>query len=131
MGFEAPTQVKGCKIGEKFNNFSYKNSSPGPGYYEMSSKRPQSGGKIGKASRITYNADIIPGPGAYDQAYNNKRSNEIKIGTSIRNGQSKITTPGPGAYEFNNNNGKGVTISGFKGKHQIEITPGPGAYELA
>lgn len=73
----------------------------------------------------------MPGPGAYDQSYNSKRGNEVKIGTSMRNGFSRGNTPGPGAYELNKENSKGVTISGYKGKNSIEITPGPGAYELA
>jgi hypothetical protein len=96
----------------------------------MSSKRPQSGTKIGKASRITYNADIGPGPGAYNSGLKIK-TGEIKIGTSLRREIFKTNTPGPGAYEFNIDGMKGITISGFKGKNQIEITPGPGAYELA
>ena len=65
--------MKGCSIGEKFNGKSGKHLTPGPGSYEMNTKRPQSGTKIGKASRITYNADMIPGPGAYEQSYNSKR----------------------------------------------------------
>lgn len=55
----------------------------------------------------------------------------MKIGTSLRKELSRAGTPGPGAYDYEKNGGKGVTISGYKGKRQIEITPGPGAYELA
>jgi hypothetical protein len=96
----------------------------------MGGKRPQSGTKIGKAERIQYSGSIGPGPGAYEYTYKGKSSNEVKIGTGQRNGGSRTDTPGPGAYEALKNGGKGVTISGYKGKHNIDVTPGPGAYEL-
>jgi hypothetical protein len=64
----------------------------------MGMKRPQSGTKIGKASRITYNDGIGPGPGAYEHFYKSKGGSEIKIGTSTRGGFGKDHTPGPGAY---------------------------------
>ena len=48
---------------------------PGPGAYEMSLTRPQSGTKIGKASRIQYSGSIGPGPGAYEYLYKGKSAN--------------------------------------------------------
>jgi len=41
--------LKGCTIGEKKKTGNNLNNVPGPGSYEMVSKRPQSGTKIGKA----------------------------------------------------------------------------------
>jgi len=57
-------------------------------------------------------------------------SSEIKIGTGLRADFGKNETPGPGAYELFKNSVKGVTISGYKGKQDIEVTPGPGAYDM-
>lgn len=37
-------------------------------------KRPQSGTKIGRASRSGNNGDLGPGPGAYNQSYKNKET---------------------------------------------------------
>lgn len=65
IGAEQQLHLKGCTIGEKFSKKSASNCGPGPGSYDMGLKRPQSGAKIGKASRITYNDGIGPGPGAY------------------------------------------------------------------
>lgn len=85
----------------------------------MSLTRPQSGTKIGKASRIQYSGSIGPGPGAYEYLYKGKSANQIRIGTGQRNSQSRPETPGPGAYESLKKSMKGVTISGFKGRTQI------------
>lgn len=65
VGLEQQFIMKGCTIGEKFNKKSHLNNGPGPGSYDAGMRRPQSGTKIGKASRITYNDGIGPGPGAY------------------------------------------------------------------
>jgi hypothetical protein len=48
----------------------------------------------------------------------------------LRQDFSKNTTPGPGAYEYSKNTAKGVTISGYKGRQDIEVSPGPGSYDL-
>lgn len=51
------------------------NLVPGPGSYEMSLHRPQSGTKIGKADRSKCNDNNGPGPGAYEFTYKGKSSN--------------------------------------------------------
>jgi hypothetical protein len=58
-----------------------------------------SGAKIGKAERNFATNTFAPGPGAYDQSYNPKKS-AIKIGTGDRTKIDKSLTPGPGAYDL-------------------------------
>ena len=89
-----------------------------------------SGAKIGRAQRTSKGSGIGPGPGAYDFGYKTKGATEVKIGSSLRSNFGKGETPGPGQYELLQSNSKGITISGVKGKHQLEISPGPGTYEV-
>ena len=89
-----------------------------------------SGAKIGRAERSNKGLGVGPGPGAYDYGYKTKGATEIKIGSSLRSNFGKGDTPGPGQYELLKSNSKGITISGVKGKHQLEISPGPGTYEM-
>ena len=104
--------------------------NPGPGSYDTISKRPMSGAKIGKAERGGKGSGIGPGPGAYDYGYKSKGSTQVKIGSALRSNFGNGQNPGPGAYELIKDSSKGITISGVKGKHQIELSPGPGTYEL-
>ncbi len=72
----------------------------------------------------------MPGPGAYDSGYKNKKSSEIKFTSSRRGLNNRPQTPGPGSYEHADlYQKKGISISGVRGKKNIELTPGPGAYE--
>lgn len=121
---------RGCTIGEKTGKKNYAHDNPGPGSYDVGAKRPMSGAKIGKSGRSGQGSGIGPGPGAYDFGYKTKGATEVKIGSSLRSNFGKAENPGPGAYELIKSSMKGITISGVKGKHQIEISPGPGAYEL-
>lgn len=41
-------------------------NNPGPGDYDIYSKRPQSGAKIGNSRRDAFGSTFTPGPGAYD-----------------------------------------------------------------
>jgi len=62
----------------------------------------------------------VPGPGAYEYNYNHKSNSHIKFGTSTRNDAFKMENPGPGSYDYHNKQHlKGITISGFKGKQNI------------
>jgi hypothetical protein len=112
-------KFKGCVIGEKFNKNSLTIGVPGPGSYEVMSKRPLSGAKIGRSERNKQSDYLGPGPGAYDFGYKTKGSTEVRIGTGQRGILGKGDTPGPGAYEYSKKDMKGVTISGFKGKQDI------------
>lgn len=127
---DGSSHFKGCTIGEKFNQKSNYETIPGPGSYQTSLKRPQSGTKIGRASRSGNNGDLGPGPGAYNQGYRTKDPSEVKFGTGKRNQFGNQSNPGPGAYEVLKNSMKGITISGHKGKQHYDMTPGPGAYQL-
>ena len=43
------TLMKGCTIAEKFNKKNFTLTNPGPGSYDVFSKRPVSGTKIGRS----------------------------------------------------------------------------------
>lgn len=89
-----------------------------------------SGTKIGRSERNKQGDGLGPGPGAYESGYKAKSTAEIKIGTGQRGTFGKGDTPGPGAYELLKKDPRGITISGFKGKQEIELTPGPGTYDI-
>ena len=64
--------TKGCTIAEKYNKKNTTYDNPGPGSYDIGSKRSMSGAKIGKAERSNKGAGSGPGPGAYDFGYKTK-----------------------------------------------------------
>lgn len=96
---------------------------------------------IGHSKRSTYGRSDsvqLPGPGAYDQSANLRRSSAPRwsIGTSTRREESRNDTPGPGSY---NSPGK---ISKRNPTYHIASrtepterdstpTPGPGAYDVS
>ncbi len=123
------SKTNGITLGQRTGQHNSMSSFvPGPGQYESISKRPMSGAKIGKAERNFVDKSFAPGPGAYDNSYNAKKGT-VKIGTGDRTKIGNSFTPGPGAYDLLEKHKGGVTISGVKGKKNIEITPGPGAYD--
>lgn len=115
-------------MGERFNKKGNNLLNPGPGDYDIASKRPVSGAKIGNAKRGGFDNACTPGPGSYGNDNDYKNLHGTKIGTGKRGDFGSSCNPGPGAYDLSKDTNGGVTISGYKGKSKISENPGPGAY---
>lgn len=104
--------------------------TPGPGQYNIDTKRPKSAqSNMSRSQRLTTADNSVPGPGKYNVTNDSGRS--ISFSRSRRRGTSTPKTPGPGSYHIPTwDDDTGRTILERHEKIQKENYPGPGMYDI-
>jgi hypothetical protein len=115
------------------------NDVPGPGTYDHPGMRPTSAGAgpsfsfkgTGSIEDPGHMREGLPGPGAYDDAYLDKRRGGPSYSIGVKQGERIESSPGPGQYDHDRGrpttSQQGYSMSHEqRDKYSKDYTPGPG-----